>query len=242
MKILITSGGTKVPIDRVRFISNMSHGTFGSKIATECLKLGHEVDFLRATGSCSPFSINIDFHNKYSDADDNFRDIRGIYEEYKNKYSEHQYKTFDQYYIILMDLILNLNVDVIVLAAAVSDYGVKNYVDGKIRSKNDLFINLEPLPKIISKVKEWAPKSKLVGFKLLVNSTTEIELYDASRKSMEENKCDLIVANDLKDIQNNNHKIYLLDEYGCWSKYYADEQPDNPNYLAGIVAKEIERL
>ena len=33
MKILITSGGTKVPIDRVRSITNMSQGTFGSRIA-----------------------------------------------------------------------------------------------------------------------------------------------------------------------------------------------------------------
>ena len=33
MKILITSGGTKVSIDRVRSITNMSQGTFGSRIA-----------------------------------------------------------------------------------------------------------------------------------------------------------------------------------------------------------------
>ena len=31
MKILITSGGTKIPIDLVRPITNMSRGTFGSK-------------------------------------------------------------------------------------------------------------------------------------------------------------------------------------------------------------------
>ena len=35
MKILITSGGTKVKIDQVRHIGNMSKGTFGSKIAEE---------------------------------------------------------------------------------------------------------------------------------------------------------------------------------------------------------------
>ena len=32
-KILITSGGTKIKIDRVRSITNMSKGTFGSQIA-----------------------------------------------------------------------------------------------------------------------------------------------------------------------------------------------------------------
>ena len=33
MKILITSGGTKVPIDDVRSITNMSSGKFGAEIA-----------------------------------------------------------------------------------------------------------------------------------------------------------------------------------------------------------------
>jgi phosphopantothenoylcysteine synthetase/decarboxylase len=43
MKILITSGGTKIPIDTVRDITNMSTGTFGTKIAEECLRKGHDV-------------------------------------------------------------------------------------------------------------------------------------------------------------------------------------------------------
>ena len=41
MKVLITSGGTKVPIDTVRHIGNMSSGTFGAKIAFQLLELGH---------------------------------------------------------------------------------------------------------------------------------------------------------------------------------------------------------
>ena len=43
MKILITSGGTKVPIDRVRSITNMSCGTFGSRIADAFFSKGLEV-------------------------------------------------------------------------------------------------------------------------------------------------------------------------------------------------------
>ena len=46
MKILITSGGTQINIDSVRRITNMSTGKFGSKIASELLKMGHEVYFL----------------------------------------------------------------------------------------------------------------------------------------------------------------------------------------------------
>jgi len=43
MKILVTSGGTKVPIDDVRSITNTSSGSFGSKIVTSLLYHGAEV-------------------------------------------------------------------------------------------------------------------------------------------------------------------------------------------------------
>ncbi len=42
MKILITSGGTKIKTDSVRHIGNMSSGAFGAKIALEALKANHE--------------------------------------------------------------------------------------------------------------------------------------------------------------------------------------------------------
>ena len=55
MKILITSGGTKIKIDMVRSITNMSKGTFGSKIATEFLRYDNEhVTFLHAKDSKLP--------------------------------------------------------------------------------------------------------------------------------------------------------------------------------------------
>jgi len=60
MKVLITSGGTKVPIDKVRFITNMSSGTFGSRIALEALMTGNDVIFLHAEKSKTPFSGVVD--------------------------------------------------------------------------------------------------------------------------------------------------------------------------------------
>ena len=44
MRVLLTSGGTRVPIDRVRDIRNMSMGTFGSRIALELLRLNARCD------------------------------------------------------------------------------------------------------------------------------------------------------------------------------------------------------
>lgn len=197
MKILITSGGTKVKIDQVRSITNMSRGTFGSRLAEEAEfgiseldelyqeVRGNDVIFFHAENSKLPFGNGEGLVRLVS------------------------FDTFDDYCLKLENLIKTEKPEVVILAAAVSDYGVANYVDGKIRSNSNMIIELKPLPKIISKIKEWEPNTYLVGFKLLVDSTEE-ELISAAKLSIEKNKCDLVVANDLIDIKNNNHKLTLV--------------------------------
>ncbi len=50
-KFLLTSGGTKIKIDMVRSITNMSKGNFGSEIANTILRNGFDLTFLHAEGS-----------------------------------------------------------------------------------------------------------------------------------------------------------------------------------------------
>jgi len=184
IKVLITSGGTKIKIDMVRHIGNMSRGTFGSKIADAFCDTGREIQvtFLMAKGSRSPEHLEP---------------------------IPHYYETFDDYEFQLFGLIKHEKPDIIILAAAVSDYGVENFVDGKIRSSEELVIRLKPLPKLISFVRNVAPKAVICGFKLLVNST-EAELDDACRKSLEQNRLDLVVGNDLRDIKASNHILRIF--------------------------------
>jgi phosphopantothenoylcysteine decarboxylase/phosphopantothenate--cysteine ligase len=249
MRILITSGGTKVPIDSVRSITNMSKGTFGAKIATEALTDGHEVFFLRAEGSCSPFSVNLDFcncvkrykKNLYEENILKAMEVRLFADTYHDHYREFQYKTFEQYDNLLGELLITYSPDVVVLAAAVSDYGVANPVDGKIRSTGDMDIHLTPLPKIISKVKKIKPDCFLVGFKLLVNSKGN-ELGKDAMKSIKENDCDIVVGNDLEDIRHSNHKITLFhkSDKHCTVQYETDFK--DQNYLAKMIMKHISCL
>jgi hypothetical protein len=75
-------------------------------------------------------------------------------------------------------------------------------------------IQLHPLPKLISSVRAKAPRCTLVGFKLLVDCS-EDELVQASYKSIAENHCDLVVANDWRSLQRNEHQVLLVrDEKG----------------------------
>jgi phosphopantothenate---cysteine ligase (CTP) len=237
MKIFITSGGTKIPIDRVRNITNMSKGTFGAKIAYEALKQGHDVSFFKAVGSASPMSKTIDLMDGYSVGQ--FSTWHNDRSALLPRYSECEYDTFDEYVQGLEEVMPLFNPDVILLAAAVSDYGVENFVDGKVRSRTDEFqIKLKPLPKLISRIKTICPKAKLVGFKLLVDSTEE-ELIAAAAKSIADNGCDMVVANDLSDMRKGKHNIRLVlpVEGGGTLVHKFETDPNDPNYLAWVVAK-----
>jgi len=238
MKVLITSGGTKIPIDKVRDITNMSTGTFGTRIAESLLRKGHEVAFFRAKNSKSPMRLIMDLK---SDKDP-LGDSRSFWAErvvWKDRYSELEYSTFEQYERGLSIFIGTEKPDVIVLAAAVSDYTVEKPFNGKVRSNDLLTIRLTSLPKIINKVKGWAPNSKLVGFKLLVGSCDH-DLIEAAKKSCVENGCDMVVANDLEDIKADKHRLTLVypnKETEVW-----EAVPGVPTFLADVVAAKIETL
>lgn len=218
MKILVTSGGTKVKIDSVRHIGNMSSGTFGSRIA-QCLALDNsepDVTFLNAKGSKKPMIQD------------------------RNRHKDIEYEDFYDYAAKLEKLCKQKeSFDIVILAAAVSDYLVENPVEGKIRSKDELVIKLKPAPKLISKVREWNPTCKLVGFKLLVNSTDE-QLIEAARDSIIKNDCDIVIANDLRDIKNNDHTVRIVRKgVDKVETYHAGDRDGNPHYLANCVVQEI---
>jgi phosphopantothenate-cysteine ligase len=260
--ILVTSGGTKVMIDRVRHIGNMSHGTFGSKIALAILKQRPDVmlNFLTATGARTPFSVDVNWaaggKTTYHDALVKVIESRKDYEKYGSRYDERTYKTFDEYMSGVFSWLdvenmrhdpavlyswghsedMRFKPGIVVLAAAASDYLVSNYVNGKIRSSDSMNIELEPAPKVISMIRQKCPTTKIVGFKLLVDSTEE-ELARAAQESAQKNDCEFVVANDLRDIQSAKHRVMIVDKGGVLATYETD--PQNPNFLAEKVATWI---
>ena len=164
MKIFITSGGTKVPIDSVRHLANMSKGTFGSKIAMEAMKRGHQVSYMVSKEGKKPFSIEIDIHREFcfeqneiniAKKFEELSDLLEFYRQHKDLYHFIEYDTFLSYYNLLKNNLRVQKSDVVILSAAVSDYGVENAVDGKIQSKLGIDIKLVPLPKVINQIKEW---------------------------------------------------------------------------------------
>ncbi len=122
------------------------------------------------------------------------------------------------------------NHDVLIHSMAVSDYtpvymaGIKEVADveniydflekknteNKISSADDYqVLFLKKTPKLISSIKKWNPNIQLIGFKLLVGVSKE-ELWAVARDSLKKNQADYILANDLMDIKDGQHRAYLI--------------------------------
>jgi len=212
-KIVITAGGTSEKIDNVRKITNSSSGKLGTIIANHLL---NENEDLMIYYVCSKNSLRlIDERVKIIEIDGTI--------DLKNR---------------IENLLLNEKIDYFIHSMAVSDYmtdyvttierikqSVKNndnideafsnieiINESKISSYEDnLVIVLKPTPKIISIIKDLSPSTYLVGFKLLDGVSKE-ELIESAKKLRDNNKCDLVVANDLSTIRNGEHIAYIINK------------------------------
>ena len=214
MRILITSGGTKVPLDPARDITNMSGGTFGSQIAHEALRLGHHVTFFCAERSESPFSVrfNFDKDRDWGVAIGRFAKWYNFCEDAKARYKEVKYRTYSDYLMGLREQMAHDAPDVVVLAAAVSDF-ITDASETKERSDQEMVIKLKPATKIIDLVRGWHSDPDqliMVGFKLMVKATVPT-LTETAWNMIRRCNCDMVVANDLTTLKAGKHEIYIVE-------------------------------
>jgi phosphopantothenoylcysteine decarboxylase/phosphopantothenate--cysteine ligase len=87
-----------------------------------------------------------------------------------------------------------VDADALVSAAAVSDYTVEAS-DEKIRSGQELTLDLEPTPKLIDEVRESNPDLPIVGFKAETSGDDDA-MVEAARSVLERVDLAFVVAND----------------------------------------------
>lgn len=233
MRVLITSGGTIVPIDPVRYIGNTSSGRFGAKLARCALQANAEVIYLTSAHAASPFSSHVNFYHNDKDQLEHIKQLKQFCDQYRQQYHEYRYHSFNDYASQLQSLIENQQPDIIILAAAVSDYLVANYTEEKIRSSDHLSLQLKTAPKVINAVKQWSDQAFVVGFKLLVNAD-DADLVAAANKSMAQHHLDLVVANDLASIRRGTHEVIIVEKNGAFQKYTEDA-------ASHVIARALQR-
>ena len=75
--------------------------------------------------------------------------------------------------------------------------------------KNKLTIECSPAPKIIKNIREDAPKSKIIAFKLEENNK---DLKEKAMKLLTRNNLDVVVANTISAFGADANEILILDK------------------------------
>ncbi len=163
--ILISAGATREYIDPVRFISNPSTGKMGYSIACAAWLRGATITLVSGY-STIPAPYGIEVVP--------VTDSVNMYEE--------MHRFFP-------------SADIVIKAAAVSDYSPHGQSEQKIKkSKSEISLRLEKTKDILASLGKKKGKKFLVGFA----AETE-NLIPNAKKKLEEKNLDLIVANDVTD-------------------------------------------
>jgi phosphopantothenoylcysteine synthetase/decarboxylase len=195
VRILITSGGTRGPIDAVRYIANKSTGRLGMLMASGALSRGADVTFIYGKDSLVP-------------------DAEVVGEEALSHLTLREIDTIDDLLGAMKQELQDKPFDAVLHCMAVLDYVPDSYVAEKTPSGQDeWWIKLVRTPKVIKIIKELQPSSLLISFKLEAGKSRE-QLVEAAYRSLVANEADLVLANDLRDIEQGHHLGYLVNQAG----------------------------
>ncbi len=115
-----------------------------------------------------------------------------------------KYRFFDELALLLKKECVK-QYDIVVHAAAVSDFKPSKTASTKIRSSKPLVLELKPTQKLIDTIKKISPKSCLVGFKL-ESSVNEKNAASIARPLFVKSGCDAVIANSIK----NGYRGFIL--------------------------------
>ncbi len=177
LKILVTAGGTRMPLDAVRSIVNSSTGRTGADLAADLAALGHAVTLLTAVDA--PHAEDIERLERYDD--------------------------FDSFERSLRDLLAGETYDLLVQAAAVSDWRPMLSPDGgalsgKLDAEGDtLTLRFARTPKLIASARAWSrnPALRIVAFKLTAGAD-DAERRRKVAQVLANDGVAAVVANDLQ--------------------------------------------
>jgi phosphopantothenoylcysteine decarboxylase / phosphopantothenate---cysteine ligase len=182
--ILVTAGPTQEPIDTVRFISNPSSGKMGYAIAEAGRQRGAEVILVAGPTNLTP-PAGVQFH---------------------------AVQTACQMHAAVMRMFDTA--DVIIKAAAVSDYRPRQFLPYKVKKTEDVqTLELVRNPDILAELGQRKGKRVLVGFA----AETE-ELLTNAQKKVQAKHLDMIVANEVghagSGFQSDANQVLILHDNG----------------------------
>jgi phosphopantothenate---cysteine ligase (CTP) len=181
MNCIVTAGPTYEPLDEVRRLTNFSTGRLGTELANYLVARGHKVVLLVGETAVYAGERKAQRVESFSTA----TDLRDKLKAFSGK-----------------------KVDGIFHAAAVGDFAFGRIFEpneeGKLSEikgakkistrRGKLLVELLPTPKIISELRGWFPKTKIVGWKFEAEGK-RADAIAAAQKQIAECATDLCVVN-----------------------------------------------
>ena len=161
LRVVVTAGGTREPIDSVRFVGNRSSGKMGLAVAREARRIGAEVAVVAA----------------------NVESVEPGVEWYP-------VETVDEMSRSVMQLASGA--DVLVMAAAVSDFKPASALEQKVRRSQGLTVEFVATEDILAAVRERNPDLFMVGF-----AATHGDPVPDAREKLSKKGVNLVVGNDI---------------------------------------------
>lgn len=158
--VVVTAGGTREPIDAVRYIGNSSSGRMGIELAKAARDAGATVQLIAA---------NIDLQLP-----------KGI--------EVTRVSTVDE-----LELAMDRKCDVMIMAAAVSDFRVENPYRGKLKRSSGLNLELTPTKDLIANYAANHPNSIHIAFALAEESKEQ--LIEISRGKLWDKSVTAVIGN-----------------------------------------------
>ena len=200
--ILVTAGGTQENIDPVRYIGNRSSGKMGYAIADQAARMGAQVILVSAPTSL-PVPSGVDFVSVDS--------ALSMQEAVEARYND---------------------VNVVIMAAAVSDFRALHKAEQKIKKMESMTIELVKNPDILQGLGSKKSHQILVGFAAETEHVIKYGKDKVARKNL-----DMLVAN---DVSKSNAGFNVDTNEGYF--LYPDKEPkEMPNMKKSDLARHILR-
>ncbi len=199
--ILITAGATIEEIDPMRYITNYSTGKMGIALARAAFVRGANVTLIAA-------------------------EIKENPPHYINVISVKSAQ--DMYDAVFK---INKKMDIIIKAAAVSDYTPQNKSTIKIKKSNDISLSLIRTKDILCELGKQKGKTILVGF---AAESENIENY--AKEKIKKKNLDFIVANNLSVAGKDDTNVLVIDKNGNKTQL-SGSKSDVANQILSIITK-----
>ena len=176
MEVLLIAGPASVALDRARVITNTSTGRTGVLLAETLRKQGLHITLWYGTASTHPLPTGL--------------------------HSAERFQTVHDLEKLLQTTSLK-NFSAILLPAALPDYDLAAATDmaGRKLSRDKwpghlqgIQLELKPAPRVLNKIRSWAPKLKIIGWKWEAEGS-KAEITESARTQISECHTDACVLN-----------------------------------------------